>query len=454
MALKESRLTWTDGPTGGSAITGYRILLIADGQDPQVLTSDTADLLVEHLVDSDRTAIIQARNAQGLSAPLSITIPAAPEVVPVDPTKVAAQVTLTATGGNYDYLHWIRIQYDLAPRGTVSPFVDTNIANGLEYSYHAMVSLNGSAEISSNVVTVTPSEITFPTFTAVRDNADPRKVVITLTSTPDPKITGYVLYIGNQSFYSADTTFPRTYENLPTDEIKVFLRCNYKASNGANGFADSPKVTVAAYKPGDVGTPPVIAAEALNAGALLTVTTPGTNTYYRVKVTRASDNADYGAQFSQQSLLDAGVVYSGLENEQTYNITVYATDKADVASVAGNTVTVTPSATGTPSAPEIDAAVGDQSVTITETVAGGNYDSLTAYLYDATVNPDQPTLIPNVTLPYTYSNLINGDDYVVAILAIYKGATVAYNFANGGSPVVPGSGAGGDPAPDPGGDAS
>lgn len=428
MAEKQSSLTWDVPPTGGSDITGYRVLLVeSDGDISATLTSITPTTTVSHSPVADRTAVIQARNALGLSAPLTFTVPQAPEVaepgVLSAPTISAvpgnARVTLTATGGNYDYLHWIRIQVDLASRGgTVSPYVDTTLANNVDYSYHALVSLNGSAEISSNVVTVTPREVPLPTFTAVRSSTDPRSLVVTLTSALDPRITAVQVRSGNTSYFSADTSFPRTVENVPTDAFDVYLRCSFTASNGLTGTSDTPTVSVPAYVAGDVGTPPTFSVYPLNEAALIVPNDDGVDfTYYRVRLFSGGQYAG-GQQTGPVSAFNPGLVYFGLTNDAPIDIELSATDSAATTFVVGQTVTVTPSATGTPTAPAIQATAGDGEITVTQVTPGTNIDSLSAGYYDSTDPSDDQDLIPNITLPYTFTGLINGHNYSVAIYGV------------------------------------
>lgn len=79
MPLKISPLTWDAPPNGGSAILDYRVMTFEDGALVTSMTVNAATTSVTHSATLERTVLIQARNDQGYSAPLTVELPAVPE---------------------------------------------------------------------------------------------------------------------------------------------------------------------------------------------------------------------------------------------------------------------------------------------------------------------------------------------------------------------------------------
>lgn len=75
MADKQSRLVFSAPPSGGSAIDTYRVMVF-EGQALIETVTGQSPLLVTHAASAERTAVLQAHNAQGWSTPIEVTIPA------------------------------------------------------------------------------------------------------------------------------------------------------------------------------------------------------------------------------------------------------------------------------------------------------------------------------------------------------------------------------------------
>lgn len=84
MPVKTSLLSWTKPP---GDVTGYRLSLVKDDAIASTIETDQTILEVEHSAVADRTVVVQARNAQGLSAPLVVSLAQTPDLPEGTPSR-------------------------------------------------------------------------------------------------------------------------------------------------------------------------------------------------------------------------------------------------------------------------------------------------------------------------------------------------------------------------------
>ncbi|WP_203789351.1 fibronectin type III domain-containing protein [Paractinoplanes rishiriensis] len=364
-------IDYTDGLTGGSAITGHTATDTTHGSFPCVGTGGHCEVL--NLTNGTAyTFTLRATNSAGSSPESNAASTITPATVPGAPAITAAvagnaQVTLTfvdgSTGGDPITSHavtWTTAGGSGSTSCATNPCLITGLTNGTAYTFTAK-STNGVGDSAGSAPTRPVTPVTQPTAPVITSLAAAGAgAVITVTAPSDnggSAITGYQVRVDGGAWIALTTAGTGPYtarvNGLPRGAAH---RIAVRAVNATGAGAASPDSVLLIP---DVPSPPIaVTAVAGNARATVSFAAPGNDGGAGITGYLAVA-APGGASATCD---DSPCTVTGLHNGRRYTFTVRALNAVGLSADSAPSGAVTPAGppgapgnlTGTPTATSIE----------------------------------------------------------------------------------------------------
>lgn len=421
-------LSFTQGSTGGSAITNYKYS--TDGTNYTALNSTTSPITITGLTNGTAYTIrLKAVNAVGAGTP-SDPITVTPYTTPSEPTissttsgngQVTIVFTQGSTGGsaitNYKYSIDNGANYTtFSPAVTTTPITITGLTNGTPYTIRLKAVNVAGTGTASGSITVTPYTTPgVPTISsATEGNGQTILTFTSPTSTGGSAITTYnytLTSVGNSDITGTTTSSPVTISGLTNGTTYTI---SLKAVNAAGAGESSTTTSVTPYT---IASAPTIGTTTIGNGqATLTFTAP-TSTGGKT-ITKYQYSTDGGSNYTDLSSTATSFTVTGLTNGTSYTIKLRAYTSAG----SGTELTTTVTPYTTPGAPSFTAVGGNTNAVITITAPDNGGSTITKYQYMITgtgfTGTGSSDYADKTSTTFTIPELTNGTTYTITLRAV------------------------------------